>query len=175
MKLANERFELLPLKDTDLELFMEVRTCPQMMEHVYDPFTYDEAKSSFEERTKPWSYESDKWLSFSIAEILNGEKLGDISLRIIDHEAKIAEVGFMIKASAQGKGVGSNALSLMKQYAFDTLMLDKLVAYCSVNNTGSMKLLEKQGFNRESFLKQNTLINNQYVDDYAYGLCRSDL
>ncbi|WDD99949.1 GNAT family N-acetyltransferase [Thalassomonas actiniarum] len=172
MQLADERIELLPFKDSDFELFLEIITCPKMMEHVYDPLTYEQAKSSFEARLPPWKFESDKWRSFSITEIVNGEKLGYISLRIVNHEAKIAEVGFMIKANAQGKGVGSRALKLIKQYAFDTVMLNKLVAFCSVHNSGSFNLLEKEYFIRESRLKQNTLINNHYRDDYAYGLCK---
>jgi len=175
MQLADERIELLPFKDSDFELFLEIITCPQMMEHVYDPLTFDEAKFSFEGRLPPWKFESDNWCSFSITEIITGEKLGYISLRIVNHEAKVAEVGFMLKASAQRKGVGSKALKLIKQYAFDTLLLNKLVAFCSVDNSGSFKLLEKEDFFRESCLKQNTLINNQYRDDYAYGLCKPTL
>lgn len=170
MQLVDGRIELLPFKDSDFEFFQQIITCPQMMKHVYDPLTYDEAKYSFEERLPPWTFESDKWRSFIITEIMNGEKLGYISLRIVNHEAKIAEVGFMIKAAAQGKGIGSRALKLMKLYAFETLMLNKLVAFCSVDNNGSYSLLEKEGFLRESYLKQNTLINNVLRDDYAYGL-----
>ncbi|QQX78713.1 GNAT family N-acetyltransferase [Shewanella sp. KX20019] len=175
MQLADERIELVPFKDSDFEFFQKIITCPLMMEHVYDPLTYDEAKSSFEGRLPPWKFESDNWRSFIITEIINGEKLGYISLRIVNHEARIAEVGFMIKASAQGKGVGSKALKLMKQYAFETLTLNKLVAFCSVHNAGSYSLLEKEYFSRESSLKQNTLMNNQYRDDYAYGLCNPAL
>ncbi|MCO4799638.1 MAG: GNAT family N-acetyltransferase [Colwelliaceae bacterium] len=175
MQLADEIIELSPFKDSDFEFFQKIITCPQMMEHVYDPLTYDEAKCSFQERLPPWKFESDKWRSFIITEITNGEKLGYISLRVVNHEAKIAEVGFMIKAGAQGKGIGSKALKLMKQYAFDTLMLNKLVAFCSVHNSGSYSLLEKEDFFRESCLKENTLMNNQYRDDYAYGLCKPAL
>ncbi|MBQ4864107.1 GNAT family N-acetyltransferase [Pseudoalteromonas sp. MMG013] len=175
MQLSDDRIELLPFKESDFELFLEIITCPQMMEHVYDPLTYDEAKFSFGERLPPWKLESDKWRSFSINEIKSGEKLGYISLRIVNHNAKVAEVGFMIKASAQGKGVGSKALKLIKQYAFDALMLNKLVAFCSVHNSGSFNLLEKEDFSRERCLKQNTLINNHYRDDYAYGLCKPTL
>ena len=81
----------------------------------------------------------------------------------------------MIKQSAQGKGYAGEALSLLKDYAYNHLHLNKLIALCSVNNTGSSGLLEKLGFIREGCLQQNTLISNQYVDDYIYGLCKSDL
>jgi RimJ/RimL family protein N-acetyltransferase len=81
----------------------------------------------------------------------------------------------MIKPSAQGKGFAGEALSIIKDYALSELNLNKLVATCSVNNIGSFKLLEKQGFIREGRLKQNMIINGEYVDDYIYGLCKSDL
>ena len=105
----------------------------------------------------------------------SGEKLGNIGIKITDHDAKIAETGFMIKPGAQGKGFAGEALALVKAYVFNQLKLNKLTATCAAGNTGSYKLLEKSGFLREGCLRQNTLINNRHVDDYLYGLCRSDL
>ena len=148
---------------------------PVMMEHVSDPCSYEEANEAFIAKSQPWSMESDGWLSFGISDIATGEKLGSIGLKITNHEAKIAEVGFMIKPSAQGKGFAGEALYLIKNYALSELNLNKLVATCSVNNVSSFKLLEKQGFSREGCLKKNIIINGKYVDDYIYGLCKSAL
>ncbi len=97
------------------------------------------------------------------------------SLKILNHEAKIAEVGFILKGNAHGRGIASGALKLLKEYALNELKLNKLVAFCSVHNTASYRLLEKLGFVREGCFMQHTLINNQYVDVYAYGLCKSAL
>jgi RimJ/RimL family protein N-acetyltransferase len=116
--------------------------------------------------------ESDGWLSFGISEGSTGEKLGSIGIKITNREAKIAEIGFMIKPSAQGKGFAGEALNIVKNYALSKLNLNKLVATCSVNNAGSFKLLEKHGFIREGCLKQNVIIKGKYVDDYIYGLCK---
>ncbi|WP_019029981.1 GNAT family N-acetyltransferase [Colwellia piezophila] len=171
MKLTGIRIQLSPFEHSDEELFIELSMCPKMMEHVYNPFSYDEAKAAFEEKSRPWTITSDSWFSLGITELATGEKLGSIGIRIVNHDAKIGEVGFMIRPSAQGKGIASEALSLLKDYAFAELTLNKLTATCSVNNAGSYKLLEKLGFEREACLRQNTLINNILVDDYVYGLC----
>ena len=175
MQLVGQRLILSPFDNTDLDLFIEISMCPQMMEHVYEPYTYEEAKTAFEAKSKPWDLESVSWLSLGITEISTGEKLGNIGLKIVNHDAKIAEVGFMIKQSAHGKGFAGEALNLLKNYAYSKLNLNKLVATCSVKNVGSYKLLEKLGFIREGCLRQNTLINNRLVDDYVYGLCKSAL
>jgi len=173
--LTGQRIKLSPFDESDLDLFVEISMSPVMMEHVYDPCSYEEANEAFIAKSQLWSMESDGWLSFGISEVATGEKLGNIGLKITNHEAKIAEVGFMIKPSAQGKGFAGEALGLVKNYALSELNLNKLVATCSVNNAGSFKLLEKHGFSREGCLKENVIINGKYVDDYIYGLCKPAL
>jgi ribosomal-protein-alanine N-acetyltransferase len=173
VQLEGQRIKLLPFDDSDLDLFIEISMCPLMMEHVYAPFTHEDATAAFDLKSQAWTIKSDGWLSLGITEISTGEKLGSIGLKIVNHEARTAEVGFMIKKSVQGKGFAGEALNLLKDYAYNDLNLNKLVAFCSMNNTGSFKLLEKSGFVREGCLQQNSIINNTYVDDYAYGLCKS--
>jgi len=171
VQLIGKRIQLAPFDHSDSGLFIELSMSAQMMEHVYTPFTYDEARAAFEAKSQPWTTTSDSWFTLGITETSSDEKLGSIGLKITNHEAKIGEVGFMMKPSAQGRGFASEALHLLKEYAFTELRLNKLTAICSVNNTGSYKLLEKLGFEREGCLRQNTLINNKLVDDYLYGLC----
>ena len=173
MEISSPRIKLLPFNKSDWELFKALSMCPKIMEHVYDPFTLDEAKEAFESRLKPWSRDSESRLTLSINDISTGEKLGNIGLKTTHHDTKIAEVGFMIKDTAQGKGYACEALGLLIDYAFQSLNLNKLTATCSTKNKGSYHLLDKIGFVREGCLLQNSLINNQYVDDYIYGLCKS--
>jgi ribosomal-protein-alanine N-acetyltransferase len=171
VKLTGTRIQLSPFDHSDYDLFIQLSMSSPVMEHVYTPFTYAEAKAAFEVKSQPWTATSDSWFSLGITELATGEKLGSIGIKIVNHDAKIGEIGFMLKPSAQGKGFASEALSLLKEYAFTELGLNKLMATCSVNNIGSYKLLEKLGFVREDCLRQNTKINNKLVDDYVYGLC----
>jgi RimJ/RimL family protein N-acetyltransferase len=170
MKLESNKVKLSLLDESDLPLFIEMSTCPQLMKRIYKPFTVEEAKTAFYERSKPWKFECEQWLCFGIADISTGEKLGNIGLKIVNLEKKMAEVGFMLKTSAQGKGIASEALKLLINYAFCDVKINKLVAYCSTDNVASFQLLERVGFTREDCLKQNTMINNKCVDDYVYGL-----
>ena len=145
------------------------------MEHVSKTLTQDAAKAAFEIRSQPWNVKNDGWCTLPITEIECGEKVGWIALKILNHEAKIAEVGFILKSNVQRRGITSSALKLLKEYAFNELKLNKSVAFFSVNNKASYKILEKLGFVREGCFMQHILINDQYVDSYAYGLCKSDL
>tara|TARA_R110002050_G_scaffold215109_3_gene351253 strand:+ start:76 stop:603 length:528 start_codon:yes stop_codon:yes gene_type:complete len=175
VQILGSKVKLRFLDKSDWELFKQLNTCPKIMAHVYEPFTIEETKQRFEERTQPWNDKAEQWLCFAIDELNSGGKIGSIGLKIINHQAKIAEVGYLLKMEAHGKGLASEALSLIKQYAFTTLHLNKLVATCSSNNIGSYKVLEKAGFLREGCLKQNSMLKGKYIDDYIYGLCLSDL
>ncbi|WP_299004024.1 GNAT family protein [uncultured Shewanella sp.] len=174
MNLVGSTITLKQYDESDWPLALHLSSDPRLMQHVYDPFTEAEARARFETRLLPWTKESEHWLSLSINHNETQEKFGSIGLKITNSDAKIAEIGFMLKTSAQGKGYGFTALSLILKHAFDTLKLNKLVATCAVSNIGSYKLLEKANFIREGHLKQNTLIGGQYVDDYLYGLCSRD-
>lgn len=147
------------------------------MEHVYTPYSFAEAQAAFKVKSQPWHKESDGWFSFGISEKSTNEKIGNIGLKIVDHQAAIAEVGFMIKLNAQGKGYAGEALNLIKDYAFSELKLTKLIAICSTKNTACYQMLEKHHFTREQVILHNSIINSinngSYVDDYLYGLHNS--
>ncbi len=78
MRLSDEIIKLLPLDKSGLQLFTEILTCSQLMEHVSTPFTQDKAKAEFECRAQPWNIKSDRWLSLPITEITSDEKVGFI-------------------------------------------------------------------------------------------------
>ncbi|NQY49452.1 MAG: GNAT family N-acetyltransferase [Colwellia sp.] len=175
MQLSDERIKLSPLGESDFEFFLEILTCSKIMKHVSKILTYEEAKKAFEIRSRPWNIKSDGWCTLPITDIACGEKSGWIALEILNHETKTAEVGFILKSGVQRRGITSSALKLLKYYAFNELQLNKLVAFCSVHNAASYCVLEKLGFIREGCFKEHILINNQYIDSYAYGLCKSAL
>ncbi|WP_212578012.1 hypothetical protein, partial [Vibrio parahaemolyticus] len=76
MELRGSRIKLSPFDSSDRQLFIEISMCPIMMEHVYEPLTYQEAVAAFELKSQSWQFESDHWLSFGIEDISSGEKLG---------------------------------------------------------------------------------------------------
>jgi ribosomal-protein-alanine N-acetyltransferase len=166
MQLTALNVFLLPLDDSDKALFIEMAMCPNIMVHVYTPFTYQEAEEAFAEKSKPWQKTSSHWLTLSINEQETHEKLGTIGLKIIDQLKGTAEVGFMLKQSAQGKGYASCALKLLMNYAFTELNLHTLRAVCSIKNKASQTLLSRRGFQRS---KVPTIEN-----DYIYTLRKVD-
>lgn len=170
----SERLQLKPLEQSDWQLFKELNQCPILMKYVDDPRSESLLETIFERRTCAEMSGKKSW-DFSISNKYTGEKLGNIGIALTDfNSSDVAETGFMLKASAHGKGYAAEALRLIVDYGFETLNLKKIIAICATSNIASWKLLEKTGFHRESMLPKNTSIGGKSVDDYVYVILRKE-
>ena len=59
------------------------------------------------------------------------------------------ELGFLVAAEAEGKGIAAEAGAAVLEYAFGTLALDSLVSYVDPLNARSCRLLERLGARRD--------------------------
>ncbi|MGX1265439.1 ribosomal-protein-alanine N-acetyltransferase [Rossellomorea marisflavi] len=70
--------------------------------------------------------------------------LGRINIVEIDHTKTSGEVGYRIGESSAGQGVATASLKLLQQ----EVPLQRLLAKTTINNLGSQRVLEKNGFKR---------------------------
>lgn len=75
---------------------------------------------------------------------------------------------------ARGRGLGSDAVSLLVDHLFRTETVERLGATSDVENTASYRLLEKVGFRREGTLRKALFHHGRWHDVYVYGISRSD-
>ena len=85
-----------------------------------------------------------------------------------------AEVGYWLAKPFWGTGIMTEALGAFIRYAFQEFNLQKLVAHVFELNTGSARVLEKNGFQLEGRLRKHYLKNGEMVDARAYGLLKDD-
>ncbi|WOG29332.1 GNAT family protein [Endozoicomonas sp. 8E] len=105
-----------------------------------------------------------------------GEAIGEIGfVTQLDVHRFTAEIGYWLSESHWGKGVMTQALSRVAQYAMDELGLVRIYADVVDYNKGSGKVLEKCGFQLEGVLRKHIFKGEDYFDQYVYGLVRSDL
>ena len=102
--------------------------------------------------------------------------IGNVKLSAIDPMHRTAEIGFLIgEKDYWGQGLASEAIGRVCDWAFSDLGLRKITAGAYAVNLGSIKALEKVGFQREGVLKdQVQLTPNTRCDVYRFGLIVSD-
>lgn len=95
--------------------------------------------------------------------------VGSTYLRDIDKKNKKAEFGIFIgEDSARNKGIGTDTTSLMLEYGFKELQLNKISLRVFSNNFGAIKAYEKAGFEYEGISKEDILLPNGKYQDIIF-------
>jgi len=102
-----------------------------------------------------------------------GELVGAIGLHPEDESdvyAGTAEMGYWVGEPFWGRGIASKAVAIMIKYGFEELKLRRIFAAAYAYNIASMKVLEKNGFQKEGISKQAVIKNGKIWDEHRYGL-----
>jgi ribosomal-protein-alanine N-acetyltransferase len=80
----------------------------------------------------------------------------------------IAEIGYWVAEDYWGKGIATAALRQMTNYGFTNRHFQKLCAPVLAPNIGSMRVLEKCGYQREAILKGEVQKKGTYFDIHHF-------
>lgn len=101
--------------------------------------------------------------------------IGNIGLHSINYVFRSAEIGIIIgEPDCWGKGYATEAFSVIADYSFKRLNLNRIGAGVVDENLGSIHALEKTGFSREGILRQAYFCDGQYHDCVNLSLLRSE-
>jgi [ribosomal protein S5]-alanine N-acetyltransferase len=81
----------------------------------------------------------------------------------------LAEVGYWLAEDFWGKGIATEAMRQITEYAFGSLNFRKLYATALAPNIASMRVLEKCGYQREAILKAEVQKNGICFDLHQFA------
>ncbi len=105
---------------------------------------------------------------------VEGDPAGWITLVVSNWEHGLAEVGYALSTLYQSRGLMTDAVNQLLGDLFANTLLERVEARCAIENTGSQRVLEKNGFLREGLLKGYFKLRGKRVDNYLYALLRED-
>lgn len=82
-----------------------------------------------------------------------GEALGRIAL--FELREGVGEIGIVMRRDATGRGWASKAMKLVEDYSFGKLGMHRIVADIDPDNSSSISLFLRAGFEREGLLRAN--------------------
>ena len=106
---------------------------------------------------------------------INGRAVGEVRLHSIheaDHRASLA-IG-IDDPTLLGRGYGTEALSLMLDYAFDTMRLHRLSVRVIAYNARALSADEKTGFRVEGREREAARVDDRWYDDVMLGLLAAE-
>ncbi|WP_371860456.1 GNAT family N-acetyltransferase [Segetibacter aerophilus] len=97
--------------------------------------------------------------------------IGNVMVKNIDWSVPKGELAYFIDAEQEGKGFTSNAVELVKNYAFEDLKIEKLYIKIDPRNLGSKRVAINNGFEKEGYFKHEYRTGYGDVTDVErYGL-----
>ena len=106
--------------------------------------------------------------TFTIA--VNGEAAGSVGFVLRqDVERVSAEIGYWLAEPFWGRGIATEALVAMTNYAIATHKLTRLYALPFAWNEASCRVLEKAGYTLEARLRRSAIKNGVITDQLQYS------
>lgn len=123
-----------------------------------------------EEHGKAWLEKVvDALPAINMAIEADGKLVGGIGLILNgDVYIKSAEIGYWLGEQYWGKGIATEAVRQMTEYAFYYFDLVRLYAEVFETNKASMRVLEKNGYYLEGVRRKAVFKNNVLMDDYIW-------
>lgn len=108
-------------------------------------------------------------------ESMEGVPIGITGLIDIDRRNLIGQCYCVIGEKAfWGQGLGTEIHSVLFQWGFEMLDIQKIWAHIRTNNPAIFRVVEKLGFQIEGTLRQHALVDGRRIDLYQIGLLRQE-
>ena len=121
-------------------------------------------------RTINEGIDGNQYIAWAIALKNDPRLIGTISFWNIKKEHYRAEIGYALHRLFQGRGLMQEAMTVVLDYGFNTIKLHSVEANVNPNNTRSIQLLERNGFVREAYHRENYYYNGHFLDSAIYSL-----
>ncbi len=144
--LQTERLLFRVCEERDLKPFAEMNADPRVMEFFPAVRNYEETIAEYDRILT--HYKSYGFSFFTVSEIGGADFIGILGLVHIDPTLPCApaiEIGWRFAFPFWGKGYATEGASAFLKYGFETLKLPEIVAYTSIQNIRSRRVMEKLG------------------------------
>lgn len=96
--------------------------------------------------------------------------LGNVSVWHTSRRERTAEIGYWVRSTVTGNGLGAEAAARVMQVAFEELGLHRITLRIATGNTASERIAEKLGFVHEGLLRKEVLVAGTWLDHSLWGI-----
>lgn len=171
--LSGDRVILRGLRRDDIPLYrswLENTIATHFMESGWRPVPDSEIEAIFKASTEPTDT-----AVFVIVDKATGTPVGVCGLYLIQWICRRGEFRILIGNDAFfGKGLGSEAASLVVSYGFDMLNLETIYLGVNTENKRAIRSYEKAGFQTEGIRRRLIYRNGRYYDAMMMSILREE-
>ena len=162
------------ISEDDIDGLYEVFSDPKVMRYWSTPPLANREAAAELQREIALGNENNSMFKWGLALRESNSVIGTTTLFNLNLDNGRAELGYAMGSAYWGKGYMHEALQALLSHAFDVMKLRRLEADVDPRNAGSIRTLERLGFQREGFLRERWHVNGEIQDALFYGLLRRE-
>ena len=178
-ELVGERVVVRPFADSDADALYQA--IDESREHLMPWMPWSQDYHSVEDARAYTRRSRANWLlrqelAVGIFERGSGRVLGGSGLARINWERRLFEIGYWLRATAQGHGYMQETVRLLTRLAFDDLQANRVEIRMDARNVRSKRVPERLGFVFEGTLRRAGELDEsgRPADRHVYALIRED-
>ncbi|MFN8257376.1 MAG: GNAT family protein [Bacteroidales bacterium] len=173
--LESERLLFRKFEKKDAPALYAIRSNQKVMQYMDTIIQTDISDAIRLIKSNQDDFKTKTGINWAIVLKSNQQLIGSFSFwRLILKHCR-AEIGYSIDNKYWGNGIMSETFNSLIPFGFDTLGLHSIEANVNPDNQRSIGLLEKFGFRREAYFRENYLYKNTYLDSLIFSLLEGEL
>jgi len=105
----------------------------------------------------------------SLAIVVEDRAVGAVGFQLTDVNRRSAEIGYWLGAAYWGRGIATEAVTFVTNWAFDAHGLLRIFAQPFATNLASRRVLEKAGYQLEGTMRRSALKEGEVRDQCLYA------
>jgi ribosomal-protein-alanine N-acetyltransferase len=105
----------------------------------------------------------------------SGELVGMVRLGVVSVDDREGDLGYGLRRDARGRGLATEAVSMMLVFGFAELGLHRIFATHHPDNSASERLLARVGMTREGVLREHRIVAGAWRDSVLSAILDHEL
>ena len=170
MELITSRLLLREFVEGDFLALRDLDSRPEMNMYERDLPGEAETRKSLDEFIQNQREEPRITYKLAVTIPPNETAKGMLKLSRQWEEIREWEVGWAMHPEEWGKGYAVEAARGVMDWAFKEMNVHRIVAFCHVGNSASVRVMEKLGMHRDGLLRETRWLRGRWWDEYVYSI-----
>jgi RimJ/RimL family protein N-acetyltransferase len=160
----------------DLDPFVAYRSDPEVARYQsWSDYTVEQGRALITSQQGIDPGIPGAWYQIALESRGDGGLVGDLALHVSFGDRRLAEIGFTLARSFQGKGLAGEALEGYLDWLFPTFNLHRVHAVTDARNSAAAALLKRVGMRREAHLVDNVWFKGAWGSEYIYAVLADEV
>lgn len=173
MQILTDRLLLRPLTINDWEAAHEYAADPEVSLHqAWGPNTEEQTRGFVQHCVEENAELPQHRTAYHFAVVLQASQtfLGSCTLRVTDPELREAMIGYTLNRRYWNQGYTTEVARALLAFGFGELELHRILSWCTPENVGSWRVMEKAGMRREGHEREATFFKGEWRDWHRYAV-----